>query len=222
LSIVLQGGTALIAQEFLKEAIKSTRKYPDRLFDLLDDEWKLFARQLNDDGLELTVPPVLGIVLTRCARRSAIPAVINDLRSEWREARRKVWMLLDSLRNSNTLAEALELQTELQEASRLFSPNRTALDSQPVRVLWEIIAAGAAGAGVAVLSGGKPVLGAAAGALTQAARNLPAFTHQFGALLFGRGAFDLAGRVRREASAVDLRAISRLLTESERKSLGIA
>jgi hypothetical protein len=70
------------------------------------------------------------------------------------------------------------------------------------------------------LSGGKPLIGGVAGAATQAARNLPAFTHEFGAMLFGRGAFDLARRVRRAVSQIELDALPRLLTAVEREQLG--
>jgi hypothetical protein len=86
--------------------------------------------------------------------------------------------------------------------------------------LWEIVAAGAAGAGIAALSGGGAVIGAVTGAITQAARNVPAFSHEFGAMIFGRGAFDLARRVRRAVSQVERDALPRLLTDAEKRNLG--
>jgi hypothetical protein len=70
------------------------------------------------------------------------------------------------------------------------------------------------------MSAGKPGIGAVTGAVAQAARNLPAYTHEFGAVLFGRGAFDLARRVRREASKIEPNALPRLLTDAENKKLG--
>ena len=94
------------------------------------------------------------------------------------------------------------------------------MESRPVRVLWEIVAGAAAGGGIAVLSGGNPVIGAVTNAMNQAARNLPAFTHEFGSMLFGRGAFDLARRVRRAVSEIELNALSRLLSDSEKQKLG--
>lgn len=94
------------------------------------------------------------------------------------------------------------------------------IDTRPVGVLWEIVTAAAAWAGIAALSGMKPGIGAVTGAVAQAARNLPAFTHEFGAMLFGRGAFDLARRVRRAVSKVEFGALPRLLSESERQKLG--
>jgi hypothetical protein len=69
-----------------------------QLFRPLDQEWQSYARQAEQDGLDLLVPPVLGIVLTRCAQRDAIPTVIRDLRDEWADARKKVWDLLYALR----------------------------------------------------------------------------------------------------------------------------
>jgi hypothetical protein len=59
------------------------------------------------------------------------------------------------------------------------------------------------------------------GAMTQAARNLSGFAHEFGAVLFGRGAFDLARRVRRSISDVDPGAMGRLLSDAEKKQLGL-
>jgi len=220
LGVVERGGSALLCGEFGQQALTAALRYPELLFQQLDEEWQRYARRITEDGLGLRIPPVLGIVLTRCGRRDAIPAVIRDLRDEWYGTRKKVWDLLDALRVCRKLEEALEIQNELAEASRLFSPERTELDTDPIRVLWEILASGVAGASVAALSGGKPAIGAVAGTLTQAARNLPAFTHKFGAMLFGRGAFDLARRVRREVSKIELDALPRLLTKAERKRLG--
>jgi hypothetical protein len=217
---VNEGGSALLDSELGREAIRMARTYPEFLFKQLDEEWQRVALEIENDGMRVLIPPVLGIVLSRCARRDAIPYVIRDLREEWADARKKVWGLVDALRVCGMLSEAQEIRRELAEASRLFAPESSELDSRPVRVLWEIVAAGAAGAGVTALSGGKPAIGAVAGALTQAARNMPAFTHEFGAMLFGRGAFDLARRVRREVSKIELDALPRLLTEAEKKSLG--
>jgi hypothetical protein len=219
-SSVESGGSALLQSDFGRLAVRTARHYPHLLFQHLDTEWQNYAHQIDEAGLGLLVPPVLGIVLSRCARRDAVPRVIRDLRDEWAGARKKVWNLLDALRVCQTLGEALEIRKELADASQLFSSKSTELDSRPVRVLWEIIAAGAAGAGVAALSGGRPAIGAVTGAVTQSARNLPAFTHEFGAMLFGRGAFDLARRVRRAIPQVELDALPRFLSDAERQKLG--
>lgn len=195
-------------------------KYPAALFDQLDASWQRYARDLNEDGIDLRIPPVLGIVLTRCAKREAIPAVLVDLRNEWQGAREKVWGLLDSLRNAQTLDDAMEIHRNLSEASKLFAPEPTDHDSRPVRVLWEIIAAATAGAGIAALSGGKLVVGAITGAMAHVPRSVPALLHEFGPAVFGHGAFDLARRVRRAASEIELAALPRLLSDAERRRLG--
>ncbi len=65
-------------------------KYPDDLFSQLDESWQLLAKKLARGNLDLRVPPVLGIVMTRSARRDAIPAVLLDLRNEWADARNKL------------------------------------------------------------------------------------------------------------------------------------
>lgn len=220
LAVVVQGGSALLESEFGVLAITIVRRYPELLFQNLDEKWQQYARQVDEDGLRLLIPPVLGIVLTRCARRDAIPSVIKDLRDEWSGARQKVWNLLDTLRVCRTLGEAVEIRNELAEASRLFSPERTEIDTRPLRVFWEILAAAGAGAGVAQLSGGNPIIGAATNTLGQVARSVPTLAHEFGSALFGRGAFDFARRVRRAVSQVELDALPRLLSDAERQTLG--
>ena len=96
------------------------------------------------------------------------------------------------------------------------------MDTNPARILWEILPAAAIGAGTAELVGGKPVVGAVTGAGTQVARSIAPLAQRFGRELFRLGAFDLARRVRRETARVDPDALSRLLSESERQSLGVS
>src|ERR1019366_7002224 len=103
LSIVENGGSVLICGDFGKEVISVAERYPEDLFGQLDADWQSFAQEVDRDGLGLLVPPVLGIVLKRCARRDAIPAVIRDLRDEWKVPRRKVWEQLNALRSARTL-----------------------------------------------------------------------------------------------------------------------
>jgi hypothetical protein len=217
-----QGGSVLLGSPFGKASIKSARRYPEALFSQLDEDWRRYAKEAEENGFGLITPPVLGIVLSRTGRRDAIPAIIEDLRNEWADARRKVWGLLGALKSCRTLAEAQQIQGDLSDASKLFSPDKTDLDTRPVRVLWEIVAAGGAGASIAGLSGGKPAIGALTGALAQLGRSLPGFTHEFGAILFGRGAFDLARRVKRASSQVELGALSRLLSDPEKQHLGLS
>jgi len=194
-------------------------EYPEAMFQHLDEDWKKYARFAEETGLQFLVPPVLGIVLTRCARRDAIPKVVQDLRDEWSGARGKVWDLLDALRACRTIGEATEIQKELVDAGRQFSPEPSEFDTRPVRVLWDILAGGVAGGGIAAVTGMNPIASAVTGAITQATRTVPAFAHEFGSMLFGRGAFDLARRVRRETSKVEFESLSRLLTDAEKGKL---
>ncbi len=218
LGIVEQGGSVLLCGDYGKQAIATAQRYPESLFQHLDEDWQRYARQAGQDGLGLRVPPLLGVVLTRCARREAIPTVIRDLRVEWSDARGKVWSLLDALRVSRTLGEAEAIRRELSEASRLFTPQRTDLDSRPVRIFWEVLAAGVAGAIIGQLTGGHPLLGLTTGGLSRAPE-VAALIHEFGPAMFGRGGFDLACRVRRAVSQVEYDALSRLLTDTEKRNL---
>lgn len=115
----------LLSSEFGLKAIARAERYPESLFNPLDTEWQSYAQQVRRSGLGLLIPPVLGIVLTRCARREAIPAVIRDLRDEWAGPRKKVWDLLESMRTARTLGEGVEIRRDLAEASKLFAPERT-------------------------------------------------------------------------------------------------
>jgi hypothetical protein len=194
---------------------------PERLFDQLDESWQTFGKEVAEYGLELRIPPVLGIVLSRCARRDAIPDILLDLRNEWASARAKVWDRLDSLRNVRTLEEAAQIRLELKAASKLFSGEQTDFDTQPIRVFWEMAFAAAAGAVVASGTPLGPVGGAATGAIGAAARAAPKLLQEIGPALFGRGAFDLAKKVRRETGKVEPGVLRRLLSQSELQAFGI-
>lgn len=124
-------------------------EYPELLFNQLDESWQGLAKKLARGSFDLRIPPVLGIVMSRSARRDAIPAVLLDLRNEWASAREKLWGRVDSLRNPRNVNEAEQILQELEAASKLFSREPTDYDTQPMRVFWDIAAAAAAGAGVA-------------------------------------------------------------------------
>jgi antitoxin component of RelBE/YafQ-DinJ toxin-antitoxin module len=213
-------GSFLLSEKGAETALPKAEEYPSGLFEQLDKDWREYASHIAN-GLELLVPPVLGIVLTRCARHESIPLVVRDLREEWAKARAKVWSLLDTLRSVPTLHEAQSIRHELVRASQMFSPVQTEFDSRPLRVFWDITAASAAGAGIAAMTGGRPGIGALTGAVAQVARSVPPLAHEFGPILFGRGAFDLARRVRRAASQIEGDALSRLISASERRNLGL-
>ena len=214
------GGSVLFANAYELD-FGLANESPETLFSELDANWQQYACDAAKDGLGLLVPPVLGVVLTRCAQRAAIPSVLKDLRNEWSVARRKAWELLDALRSCNSLAEAIEIRNELTKASRLFAPEESEFDTRPVRVFWDITAGIAAGAAIGALSGGRPIVGAVTGGLGQLTRSAPSLLHDFGPALFGRGAFDLARRVRRAVSGIEREALGRLISESERKMLGL-
>lgn len=215
-----RGGSILTKEASMKD-FGPRKSGPETLFSELDTKWQQYALDTAKNGLGLLVPSVLGIVLTRCAHRAAIPSVLNDLKNEWSDARRKVWKLLDALRVCSTLCEAIEIKNEIAEASRMFSPEVGEFDTRPVRVFWDITAGIAAGAAIGVLSGGQPLIGALTGGIGQLARSTPSLCRDFGPALFGRGAFDLARRVKRGVSSIELDVLGRLISNSEKQGLGI-
>lgn len=216
-----QGGSALLEGDFGRTAIRVSRKYPEKLFENLDRDWQQFAREADGGALGFMVPPVLSIILTRAAKREAIPAIINDLRAEWADARAKVWALIDRLMTAGTVEEAIDIRRELEEASRMLSPTPHDIDTAPARVLWDLITGGVSGAATAFISGGSPEVGAAAGVIGAASRSVPPLGRDFGRALFGRGAFDLARRIRREVKRSEYDALARLLSDNERSKLGL-
>lgn len=219
-TIVSSGqGSALLCSEFGQEIIGTAERYPATLFAPLDKEWKEFAKTIGSERLGFSVPPVLAIVLSRCARRDAIPVVVKDLRDEWGDARRKVWKLIDSLRTCRTIGEAREINCELTEASLLFAPVRQEFETRPGRMLWDIGAAGISGAIISYFAGGNPIIGGAITGASQIPKTTAPLLHEFGKVLFRTGAFDLANKVRRETSRIEIEALQRLLDADELKSL---
>jgi hypothetical protein len=215
---VERGGSVLMCSKFGQEAIATTTKYPEQLFQYLDEEWRKFARAAQEDGLGLLVPPILGIVLRRCSSRQEIPSIIQEIRDEWAAPRRKVWACISALRFSENVKEAETIRRELSEASRLFAPSEIKPGSPPIRIFWEIVAATVAGAAIGQFDKGTPVVGALTGAIL---RSMPELGREFGRTLFGRGAFDLANTIRREAGRVEYNELSRLLTTEEKRRLGL-
>lgn len=219
-SIIKEGGSALLAGQFGSAAIEASTRYPEKLFEKLDQDWQQFAREADVGELGIMVPPVLSIILSRCARREAIPSIIKDLRDEWADARIKVWALLGQLKTADTIAEIRYIREELAAASRLMSPIQNEFDTKPVRVLWDLIAGGVAGAFIALISGSDPSDGALTGTLTMASRSVPPLINELGPAIFSRGAFDLAKRVRKESLRIEYDALARLLTTAEKHKLG--
>jgi len=216
LAVVQSGnGSALLCSEFGQKIISSAEKYPEKLFASLDEDLQKFSKEINVNRLGFRVPPVLAIVLSRCARRDAIPIVLKDLRDEWAEARKKVWKLIDNLRKCETSKEAYEIQRELSEASLLFSPFHKELASHPGRMLWEIVGTASAGGIAAQLAGGNPIIGALTSTAIQLPKTASQSFREFRKAFFGIGAFDLANKVRREVSSVEIDALKRLLRPDE-------
>jgi len=223
LGIVEQGGSALLCSEFGQVAINKALRYPERLFQSIDEDWQRFGQELAQDGARLVVPPVLGIILQRAAKREAIPSIICDLRDEWAVAREKVWNLVRELRSSPTLARARDIQKGLSDASKAFSPvGSIETGTNPIRVLWEILASAASGATIAQLSGGRLLTGAVTGAVNKLAGSVTPLVQEVGPTIFRLGAFDLARRVQRATAQVEFDSLQRLLSEGEKQKLGIA
>jgi len=220
-SVLQNGGSALLKGDFGSKVIKVSSQYPDKLFENLDKDWEKFAHEGNTGNLGFVVPPVLSIILRRCANREAIPAIIEDLRYEWSGIRSQVWLLLNQLKAAGTIKEALEIRRELNEASLLLSIDENATKSGPVQILWDLVIGSIAGVGISLLTNTSPGVGAGIGALNAAMRTGPTLIRNLGAALFSRGAFNIARPIKKEALQVEYNALSRLLTDSEKNKLGL-
>lgn len=219
--IVEGGGSALLAGEFGSDAIDTVAEFPDALFANLDEQWRGFAQEVSQGALGISVPPILSIVLTRAARRDALPTIVSDLRDEFAEARGKIWTLLSEMKRAETIGQAREIRDELVQASRLMAPTAHDIEDSPGRVLWEIVGGAIGGAATAVAAGGGPLIGAMTGAVVQGAKSIPPLVKELGPALFRRGAFDLARRVRSATLKVEHDALIRHLNPSEQKRLGL-
>ena len=221
INTVNRGGSAVIAGDFGSCAIDALSTYPWKLFESLDEAWQLFAQEADAGKVGVILPPVLSIVLSRCSKRDAIPAILKDLRDEWAEPRKKVWTLLAQLKTAPNVQKMRDIKRELVAASQLMSPAQDEIDLRPVRVLWDFAGGGVTGGATALLSGGHPGVGAAIGALGMASRSVLPLIYELGPALFGRGAFDLARRVRKETMLSDYSSLARLLTDKEKEKLKI-
>ena len=114
------------------------------------------------------------------------------------------------------------IHRDLVKASRYMSPAQEGYESRPLQVLWTLFAAAVRGAVIAGIAGASPKVGAEV-ALASEAITAANQQRDFARVLFGRGAFDLARRVRQGLMKVEAirTVLPRLLSESERESLGL-
>ena len=223
LEVWQSGGSVICCGRVGRAAELEAARFPEQLFRELDEDWQDYARAADMGELGPIIPPILGIVLSRCHNREEIPMVLIELREEWAGARRKVWESVDRLRASSTLKEANEIRRQLEEASSYFSPTRESYFSSPVRVLWDLFTEAGGGAIDAAFAGGDPAVGAAAASARAVLSTTMGSRCEFYRLLFGGGALDLARRVRRETMnlAPTAALLSRLLNNSEKTQLGL-
>jgi hypothetical protein len=207
-SIVCGGPVGVAMRECASE-------YPEALFAVLDADLQAFARQAHAAHLGVATPPILSVVLARVQSRDDIPAALCALREELKPARDRLWSLIDEMRSASNLAELRRIQSELERASALLSPGRTGLLVEPTRVLWNLLPPTVA-LGIAAATGGS-LAGAAASAGAHLIRDLGMAAGNY---LFGRGAFDLARRIRSELVARGVASdLTPLLSETERRVL---
>src|SRR5437870_1070886 len=76
-----------------------------------------------------------------------------------------------------------------------------------------------AGAITSMISGGRPIPGATIGCIWAASKSGVPLIHDLVPALFGRGAFDLARRIRPEIGRVECDALPGLLSDAERLNL---
>ncbi len=218
---VRDGGSAICAGEVGTAVIKTSSSYPEQLFSELDRSWQEYAQAAHGGDIGLKLPPMLAVILSRTQKREYLPTILRDLRDEWAAARAKVWGLIDELSTAATLEQANDIKKQLQEASKLLLPGSlTGVD--PVRILWELVSESGAGAVEAQLSGGNPLIGAAAG-IVKGFAEATKESSGFARVLFGRGAFDLAKKVSHLLSQVEPipGLLNRLLSEDEKVALGL-
>ncbi|MGH7595806.1 MAG: hypothetical protein ACREOI_05605 [bacterium] len=223
LAVEKEGGSIVCDGEFASAMQFQAQEYPQELFNALDADWKEYARNINNGYHGPNLPPVLGIVLNRCKNRDDIPIVLKQLRNEWADPGKKVWELITELRSAKTLKEAYQIKRHLDDASKYFSPKQSPTDFSPIRFLWELFAEAAGGAIDAEFAGGNPFVGAATAIVQTGLTKFSDEGLEFAKILFRRGAFDLARRVRRETMKLTPMPalLSKFLTQAEKEKLGL-
>lgn len=216
---VQNGGSAVCTTNFARAAIDKASEFPELLFKALDADWREFGRSIDNADIGPWIPPVTAIVASRSADREKIPAIIRDLRDEWAMARAKVWDLVDELKLTRNPSQAEAVLRELTEASKYFSSFRQDNSTRPLQILWEFFLAAFGGAAIGSLAGSTAV-GTVTALIGQSIRTVQK-SADLSSILLGRGAFDLAKRVRRETARIDLGALHGMLSESEKKALNM-
>jgi hypothetical protein len=212
-----EGGSVVCDGDLGRIAVEQPSIFPHDFFEALDSEWVSYAKDA-DDGFHLVIPPVLSIVLSRAARRDAIPQIVNELRAEWSDAGKSIWELLDAVKKVPTLKEAAEIRQQLREAAARLSPRSSASQSlgpPPLRFLWSIFSSVGAG-----LVSGSSKVAIATGAINVAIQKA-IDSGLFGDILFGSGAFDLGRRIRTNLNEVERTRdmLARLLNSAEIEQL---
>ena len=217
------GGSVVCDGDVAKEAQLVGMSFPVRLFETIDTDWTTYARAAEIGKIGPVLPPILSIVLTRCERREHIPMVLRELRDEWADARNQVWELVDKLKASQNLREANEIERQLDEASKYFSPAREGTHMPPLRAIWDVFTTAGGSSIDSAVAGGDPMVGALSAGVREALSITAKSGLAFGRLLFGFGALDLARKVRRETVQVEpmTRLLSRILTPTEKVRLGV-
>lgn len=223
LAVEKKGGSLVCDGEFSRAIELTAQEYPQKLFDVLDSDWKEYAQAINNGYHGPNIPPVLGIVLNRCANRDQIPIVLKELRDEWSEARKKVWTLISELRIAKTLKEANQIKQELDNSSKYFSPKRSNNDFSPMRIFWELFSEVGCGVIDTAIAGGDPLIGALSATTRTVIKKFADGGLEFAKTLFGSGAFDLARRVRHDAMQIAPmpHLIKKILTKTEREKLSL-
>ncbi|HVO23043.1 MAG TPA: hypothetical protein VMW56_05385, partial [Candidatus Margulisiibacteriota bacterium] len=177
LGAVRAGGSAICDGDVWRAIDARATSFPAELFATLDDEWKEYARTADAGQIGPVIPPVLSIVLSRAGSRDRTCTMLQDLRDEWADARAKVWVLVDAMKEAATMQEFSELRRHLNDATPHFSPKRDSNSPRPLRVLWNVLADAGAGAFTASVAGGVPLIGATVGSVragvAAAAKTLP-------------------------------------------------
>jgi hypothetical protein len=220
--VELSGGSAVVSSDFGVGGITIAQRFPAELFSTLNTEWQTYAKAINERGIGFLVPPFLGIVLKRCRNREEIPLRLKELRDEWAESRQKLWSIIKAYQNSKTSVEMAELERELTAATKYFAPSAEVdFNSRAIRIVWEILAGGIIGAATGTATG-STLVGAVSGMITADGKYISENLREVGNCLLGRGALDLANKVRLDVKEFDLQGLSRILSDSEKQNLGIA
>ena len=118
------------AEDFVAATRSSTAGFINDLYQRIERPWMTIAQSEPSLFIDVKLPPLIAIVLTRAARRADIPQVLRDLREELASARADLNRLNRMLDSSITQADLNAQVRRINESFDAIVPEALLTDSE--------------------------------------------------------------------------------------------